>query len=50
MAGETVPKAHTPPFTRRIGTRLTALVAVTTFGTFTLAVVAGLKVDRKSVV
>jgi len=47
MAGETVPKAHTPPFTRRIGTRLTALVAVTTFGTFTLAVVAGLKVQER---
>ena len=47
MSGETVPKTHTPPFTRRIGTRLTALVAVTTFGTFAVAVVTGLKVQER---
>jgi two-component system NtrC family sensor kinase len=47
MAAEQVPAAHSPPFTRRIGTRLTALVAVTTFATFALAVVAGLKVQER---
>jgi len=47
MAVEKVAPAHSPPFTRRIGTRLTALVAVTTFGTFALAVVAGLKVQER---
>jgi two-component system NtrC family sensor kinase len=47
MAAGKVPPTHTPPFTRRIGTRLTALVAITTFGTFTLAVVAGLKVQER---
>jgi two-component system NtrC family sensor kinase len=47
MAGEKIQAAHSPPFTRRIGTRLTALVAVTTFGTFALAVVAGLKVQER---
>jgi two-component system NtrC family sensor kinase len=47
MTGENVPATHAPPFTRRIGTRLTALVAVTTFGTFALAVIAGLKVQER---
>jgi len=47
MAGNTTPSAHAPPFTRRIGTRLTALVAIATFATFTLAVVAGLKVQER---
>jgi two-component system NtrC family sensor kinase len=47
MAGEKPGKTHSPPFTRRIGTRLTALVAVTTFGTFALAVLAGLKVQER---
>ena len=47
MAVERAPSAPTPPFTRRIGTRLTALVAVTTFGTFALAVFAGLRVQER---
>jgi two-component system NtrC family sensor kinase len=47
MAAEKVVATHSPPFTRRIGTRLTALVAVTTFGTFALAVVAALKVQER---
>jgi two-component system NtrC family sensor kinase len=47
MAAERVPPTHATPFTHRIGTRLTALVAVTTFGTFTLAVIAGLKVQER---
>jgi two-component system NtrC family sensor kinase len=47
MAVPAVPAAHTPPFTRRIGTRLTALVAVTTFVTFALTVIAGFKVQER---
>jgi two-component system NtrC family sensor kinase len=47
MAGEKVSATHSPPFQRRIGTRLTALVAVTTFGTLALAVIAGLKVQER---
>jgi len=50
MPAEQAPTTHSPPFTRRIGTRLTALVAVTTFGTFALAVFAGLKVQERSIV
>jgi two-component system NtrC family sensor kinase len=47
MAGEKAVPTHSPPFTRRIGTRLTALVAVTTFAAFVVAVVAGLKVQER---
>jgi len=47
MSAERAPTTHSPPFSRRIGTRLTALVAVTTFGTFALAVFAGLKVQER---
>ena len=50
MAGETVHRTHSPPFTRRIGTRLTALVAVTTFGIFAVAVAAALKVQERYVI
>jgi len=39
-----------PPWTRRIGVRLTALVAVTTFGTIALAVVLALRAQERDLI
>src|SRR5512143_2267006 len=45
-----LPPVLAPPWTRRIGTRLTALVAVTTFGTISLAIYLGLKVQERNLI
>ena len=47
MSGEPTSAKRSPPFTSRIGTRLTALVAVTTFGTFALTVVVALRMQER---
>jgi two-component system NtrC family sensor kinase len=45
-----LPPVQMPHWTRRIGTRLTALVAVTTLGTITLALVLGLKEQERNLI
>jgi two-component system NtrC family sensor kinase len=44
------PPVVAPPWTRRIGTRLTALVAVTAFGAISLAVVLGLRTQERQLI
>jgi two-component system, NtrC family, sensor kinase len=44
------PPPYAPSWTRRIGTRLTALVAITTFGAFSLSVYLALKSQERNMI